>query len=239
MTNRETILSELRRIAVENGGTPPGVAAFEKMTGITQAQWRGKWWVRWSDLVVDAGLVPGRMTEAHSDEFLLGHLAALTLQLGRFPTSAEVRIQRMGDLSFPNSKTFDRLGDKAARIARLRAFVSDHPQYSVALPILGTAAPLSEAEPAGDPESLREGFVYMLKLGKHYKVGMTIDVPRRHRQIALELPEKPDVVHSIRTDDPEGIEAYWHRRFASKQTNGEWFSLDGKDIKAFKRRKFM
>ena len=84
---------------------------------------------------------------------------------------------------------------------------------------------------------MSDGYVYMIKLGKHYKIGKTFAVPRRHREIALELPEKPDVVHSIRPDDPTGIEAYWHARFESKRTNGEWFALAPDDVRAFKRRK--
>ncbi len=51
--------------------------------------------------------------------------------------------------------------------------------------------------------------------------------------MSIQLPQKARTVHIILTDDPVGIEAYWHKRFSSKNTNGEWFDLDTSDVQAF------
>ena len=75
--------------------------------------------------------------------------------------------------------------------------------------------------------------MYLLRSGPHYKIGMTRDFASRLDQIKLQLPLPVEVIHKIETDDPEGIEGYWHRRFSEKRQNGEWFSLTEEDVAIF------
>jgi hypothetical protein len=237
--DRAAIIDEIRRAAATNGGIAPGQRQFEKLSGIASGQWRGKFWVRWSEALTEAGFEPNRLTEAIPREQILGCLAELTRRYGRFPTHAEVLIERERDKAFPHHTVFARIGKQHERISALREFASARPKFADILALLPEWSPSVESLPTASTAMSGEGYVYMLKLGQHYKVGKTFSVPRRHREIALELPEKPDVIHAIRTDDPTGIEAYWHRRFAEKRTNGEWFALNAEDVKAFRLRKFM
>jgi len=83
----------------------------------------------------------------------------------------------------------------------------------------------------------KSGYVYLLKHGsrREYKIGMTLNPIRREGEMKLQLPEKLEPVHYIKTDDPSGVEAYWHMRFREKRREGEWFVLSPVDVKAFKR----
>jgi hypothetical protein len=83
------------------------------------------------------------------------------------------------------------------------------------------------------------GIVYLLRSGRHYKIGKTKDFKSRLDQIKLQLPLKIEVIHQIQTDDPDGIEKYWHRRFEDRRLNGEWFGLSAADVEVFISRRRM
>ncbi len=238
--SRDDILQEIRRTAASNGGKPLGRLAFFTETGIRESDWRGRFWARWNEVLKEAGFGPNSLVAARSESVLLGHFADLALELGRLPVYSELRLKKRTDPSFPNDKTFTRLGNKTQLFAKLRLHCTPLPQYAVLLPLIDAA--LDGGHPEHDATSQTEsvdGFVYMVKMGKHYKIGKTFSVPRRHRELALELPEKLKPIHVIRTDDPTGIEAYWHKRFQAKCTNSEWFALSPEDVRIFKKRKFM
>jgi hypothetical protein len=236
---KERIIEEIKRTTAENGGVPLGWRSFGKVTGIAESRWRGKYWRSWSEAVQAAGFTPNRPKEAHEREALVLALTQLAAKLGRFPTQADVMLERHAHPTFPSMTAYDKhLGKRAVMIEAVRAYATEHPEYR---DVLGLLPEGEDDGAAGDAEggAQVDGAVYMLKLGKHYKIGKSFRVPQRHQEIAIELPEKPDVVHVIPTDDPSGIEAYWHKRFAAKHTNGEWFALTTQDVRAFKRRRFM
>jgi hypothetical protein len=238
---KDHILEEIRRLADASGGKPPGRKRFAAETGIQEHDWSGRYWARWSDAVAEAGFEPNQMREAYPLERLLGSLVAEIRRLGRMPTNPELRMRRREDRTLPNQKVFERLGPKAQWPEKIADYCRDRPDDA---DVLAIVEPLIEPEqeteePAeGDPSD-EFGFVYLLKSGRHYKIGRTLDVGRRRYDLAIKLPEAVTEVHAIKTDDPAGIESYWHRRFADRHMNGEWFELTAADVAAFRRRKFM
>jgi hypothetical protein len=239
MVTKEHILSEIRRTAVN--GAPLGIQRFEKKTGIRQSDWAGRFWTCWSDAVREAGFKPNRWQEAFSEEHLLVSLISLTREVGRFTTSNDLRLKHRSDPSFPSHNTFDRLGRKADRARKMLEFCTLRDDFGDVADIARscvTSSALTEPEP-DEPEGEDFGFVYLMKSGKHYKIGRSVSAEKRAYEIQLQLPEELKIIHKIKTDDPAGIEAYWHQRFSDKHVRGEWFKLNSHDIKAFRRRKFM
>jgi hypothetical protein len=235
---REEILDEIRRLAEAAGGKAPGKVTFAKETGISEGQWSGRFWARWSDAVREAGLQPNTLQQPHASDDLLAAIAVLVRTLGRIPTSAEMKLERRKTSSFPNFATIEnRFGRRSDLVAALRAWASKNADNAELLALL----PNEPTGPANTMPSLSgpaDGCVYLMKSGASYKIGRSDDIERRFKQVTVAMPDKVTIVHSIRTDDPPGIEAYWHRRFAERRLNGEWFRLTPSDIAAFRKRRF-
>jgi len=242
MLTKDDVLREIRRIAAENGGVAPGRIAFFDATGIRESDWSGRWWTTWGAAVREAGLEPQRLNPRLDDELVLAAAAGIVRKLGRFPTSAEIRFECNADPGLPSHNTFRRFGGLGGLRTRLREFAAEHGLSDVAAAIADQPGEPVAAVAALDGEGaqvLAEGFVYLIKSGRHFKIGKANSVEARHRQLKIQLPQAAEVVHRIKTDDPYGIESYWHRRFADKRLNGEWFALSAEDVKAFRRRRVM
>ena len=236
------IINEIKRIAAESNGAAPGRLRFTTLTGIKESDWSGRFWVRWNDAISEAGLQTNQMQGAYSSSDLLKHLVTLIRKLQRFPTVAELKFKARTSTGFPDSTTLrNRLGPKGKMAQSVIAYCGDDPELELVVAICRqvTATPTPEESDSEDTEEESFGYVYLIKAGKHYKIGKANSVERRFSQLRIQLPDRAELVHQITTDDPFGIEAYWHGRFRDKRSNGEWFSLTRQDIKAFKRRKFM
>lgn len=235
---KEHILSEIRRTTSENGGAPLGVRTFAAQTGIRQGHWYGKHWAKWGDAVREAGFQPNRPTPRIGDDQLLERYALLARELGRAPVAGDLLLAKRRDATFPAAGTFlHRFGS----YAKLRARAHDHcAKQAVLTDVLPLVVPQTQRTDADSGKRLSRptiGFVYLIQSGEYYKIGLTDIVEQRERGSGIQPPEKARRVHSIRTDDPAGIEAYWHHRFAWKRVEGGWFKLDRDDVTAFKRRR--
>ena len=163
----------------------------------------------------------------------------LVLARGRPPTAPELRLHARETEDFPSHNTFARFGTRSELLASVYKFASRRADFAAVAGLLAPCASVGvKVEVPAEAEE-PYGFVYLIKSGSHYKLGRTNALGRRERELAIQLPERAVTVHSIRTDDPDGIEGYWHRRFEAKRKNGEWFELTTQDVAAFRRRKFM
>src|SRR6266571_443237 len=237
--NKQHILDEIRRTASENGGVPLGARTFEQQTGIRHGDWFGKHWRSWGDAVREAGLKANTLTPRIPDEELLERYALLARALGRAPVKGDLRLAKRRDPTFPSDVALTRrYGTYQQLRSRTYDYCASRADLQDILVLLKPAQSTPGADHKGRPPSDVVGYVYLLKSGRYFKIGKTNSVGRRERELAIQLPEEARRIHSIKTDDPNGIEAYWHARFAAKRAHGEWFELNAENVAAFKRRKF-
>ena len=82
------------------------------------------------------------------------------------------------------------------------------------------------------------GYVYVIQDMSHsqqYKIGRTNHPASRLNRFGVELPIKTEVIAILRTDNAPALERRLHQKFASSQTEGEWFALDAAQIDEIRR----
>lgn len=232
---KKQILAEIERLAATNG-KPPGKLAFTRETGIKEAQWSGVYWARWSDALIEAGFEKNQMQGRFSTDGVLLHLIDACRAHNRVPSSADLRLYAKTTPLFPSHNTIsNHFRTRAELVHALIEYVRGKAEFEDVASIL----PQQRSELTAFPSEIsKEGFVYLLKSGSHYKIGKSDELERRVKEIRIALPETCSLAHSIRTDDPSGIEAYWHKRFAHLRANGEWFKLGTNELRAFRKRKY-
>lgn len=234
MKTKQDIIDAICQTAKENGGKPLGVDRFEKETGINPYDW-GKYWARFGDAQKEAGFDPNQLQGAYTDEFLIKKIIGLARKLGKFPTYREITVEKSSDSEFPDKGTFYRLGTKEQFATKVVEYCKNKSSCEDIIELCESVLEKSSKDEKDDNTNINIGEVYLFKSGRYYKIGKTNDTVRRGSEIRIQLPERTSLIHSIRTDDPSGIEAYWHKRFEAKRKQGEWFNLNPADVKAFKR----
>ncbi|HZM63574.1 MAG TPA: GIY-YIG nuclease family protein [Candidatus Saccharimonadales bacterium] len=236
---KEDILAEIRRTAQENNGKPLGVIRFGQISGIRPYDW-GKHWARFGDAQREAGFEPNTLVGSFPDKYVFEKAALLARELGKFPTDKEMRVKRNQDGTFPNPGVYERFGSRFSLAAKVLAYCKSHEELTDIVALIeqylsANKAKVQQGEIVSDQDRVY-GFVYLVKGHPgEYKIGRTNLVDRRLSELGATASIQQSLIHEIKTDDPAGIEAYWHKRFQDRRMRGEWFKLGAEDVKAFKR----
>ena len=242
---KEEIIHFIQQSANENSGVPLGKKLFHDKFPVKISDWYGKIWTKWSDAIQEAGYTPKKfVTQAEPIEILLESISKIIKQKNKFPTFSELRFIHNNDKMIPSTQVIrKRLGNKSQIAKAVSTYCSDKPDYSVVKNICDkivdeeSKKESKSVSPKSNDNQETLGCVYLMKSGKYYKIGKANHVGMRNYSIGIKLPEKLEIIHEIATDDPFGIEKYWHNRFSDKRLDGEWFDLTAKEVNAFKRRK--
>jgi hypothetical protein len=235
MYTKEEILSKMKRTAIANGGKPLGHKRFADETGIRPCDWQ-KYWSTYGNLVSEAGLTPNKPYTKYPKGVLEEKIIHVIRKLRKYPTINELRLEKLSEQGFPFRAIKRRWNEVKRDVIQ---YCENNPGHDDILEICQPIIEQLRDKENGHHASQSNtgvGQVYLYRRGKYYKIGFSKDLVRRGKEIQIETPDPLKLIHRIVTDDPSGVEAYWHKRFENKRyKDSEFFSLNSQDITAFKR----
>lgn len=184
--DKQEIIEEISRTAKSNKGKALGRQRFESETGIKMSDWYPHFWLRWGDALKEAGFTPNQLSTAISSDAAIEKLICLIRELGHFPIHGELRIKAKEDSTFPSHGVFDKFGGKKKIAAAVVNYCRTHEGFDDVVELctahVGENGPVS-AEATEAAQGNSDGFVYLMKSGRFYKIGRTDAVGRRHKEI--------------------------------------------------------
>ncbi len=154
---RDHILNEIKRLAAASGESP-GKQVFARETGIKEGQWSGVFWARWSDALSEAGLENNKLQGRFVTEDVLDQIAKACRSYAHFPTSAEMKLYRRANPSFPSHGAIaNHFPSRSDLLAALTQYVGAREKYqdvALLLPEVRQTASLIHKQRT-------EGFVYL------------------------------------------------------------------------------
>lgn len=73
------------------------------------------------------------------------------------------------------------------------------------------------------------GYVYFLESEYGFKIGMSIDIKRRIKELSVKLPFPVSLHSYCKLDNYKELEKSLHELMSNKQINGEWFHISESD----------
>src|SRR6266851_4806062 len=166
------IIAEIKRTAAANGGMALGRERFFHETGIKQADWIGRYWVRWGDAIREAGYEPNRLQVRYPEEMLLERYIGLMRELGRFPVNAELLMKERSDETFPSHGTFARLGSKQKLAAKLLEYCALRSGYEDVVTLCDGMVKGTPPVHRSKEADAQFGFVYLIRSGRFIKLAI-------------------------------------------------------------------
>ena len=161
---RERILSEIRRLAKASGGQAPGKLTFARQTGISEHQWSGVLWARWSDALVEAGYEKNTLQARFDTGDVLTKVIEACRHYGHVPTVSEMKLYRRSNPDFPSKGAVaSHFPTRAELLVALRQRACQDNAFRDNISMLLSEPKQGASCLSLSPES-SGGFVYLLKL---------------------------------------------------------------------------
>src|SRR3989338_3259740 len=238
MLTKQEIIKELQKFAKENGGKTPGEKVLFENTDIKIMD-RRRYWPNYGELVLEARLTPNKFDKTkYSHAQLCNMFIKVIREKGKWPTKGILDVKHHNDPNFPDSATFyNKLGLISKLAKTILEYVGNKRRYKDIIDICNSIIEKFDKDAPQESLSIGNvgnvGYVYLLQSklrnATAYKIGKTYDL--ENRIIQLNQPSNEQyIIWKIETDDPTGVESYWHHRFESKhlypqKAKSEWFSL--------------